>query len=251
MINPMKLKGKKILVAGATSEIGKTIIVQLNRLGAKLVILDKSEEKLLEIQKGTDKESVSYFAFDIYENSEIEPNIKKIIEECGVFDGFVYCAGVGGVRPLSFTKLTFAQQIMNANLYTFVEIVRCITRKNCFAKGGSIVAISSISSIKGLKSKIAYSASKAALDSAVRCMAAELSERGIRVNSILKGWVETDMQQDFIKNNMELNSGDDLKRQLLGIIKPVEVANTVAFLLSDAVKTITGASILLDGGYTL
>jgi NAD(P)-dependent dehydrogenase (short-subunit alcohol dehydrogenase family) len=113
------------------------------------------------------------------------------------------------------------------------------------------VCISSVSSIRGLKSKTAYSASKAALDASVRCLAAELSNRKIRVNSILKGWVKPDMERDFIKDNMALNETDDLNRQLLGVIDTIEVANTVAFLMSDATMSITGTSLILDGGYTL
>ena len=247
----MELTGKQILLAGATSETGQVIVAQLCQLGAKVVMIDNYEEKLLEIQKNTESDNVSFYAFDIYQNAEIEPHFKQITNECGAFDGFVYCAGIGGVRPLSMTKYAFTHEMMNANLYSFIEMVRCITRKKCFAQGGSIVTISSVSSVKGLKSKTAYCASKAALDASVRCMAAELSDKKIRVNSILKGWVESDMKKDFIQNNMELSENDDFKRQLLGVIQPVEVANTVAFLLSDATKTITGTSILLDGGYTL
>jgi NAD(P)-dependent dehydrogenase (short-subunit alcohol dehydrogenase family) len=71
------------------------------------------------------------------------------------------------------------------------------------------------------------------------------------VNSIQKGWVSSDMEKDFIKSNMSLSQTDDLKRQLLGVIEPEEVANAIAFLLSDASKSITGISLLLDGGYTL
>lgn len=251
MINPMELTGKQILVAGAASEIGKAIVDQIRQLGSKVIMLDNSEEELHQIQKQLGYDNVSFYAFNIYNNTEIEPNFKQIAERYGVFNGFVYCAGIGGVRPLSFTKLSFTQEMMNANLFSFIEMVRCITRKNCFENGGSIVTISSVSSIKGLKSKTAYCASKAALDAAVRCMAAELSEKRIRVNSILKGWVITDMKKDFIKSNSELNEYFDFKKQLLGVIDPVEIANTAAYLLSDAVKTITGISLLLDGGYTL
>ena len=251
MINPMELIGKQILVAGATSETGLVIVKQLNNLGAKVVMIDHSDEKFHQIQKNKPYDKISYYCFDIYNNSAIEPHFKTITKDCGTFDGFVYCAGIGGVRPLSLTKYGFIQEMMNANLYSFVEMVRCITKKNCFATWGSIVTISSVSSIKGLKSKTAYCASKAALDASVRCMAAELSDKKIRVNSILKGWLETDMKQDFIQNNMELSENDDFKKQLLGVINPVEIANTVAFLLSDATKTITGTSLLIDGGYTL
>ncbi|MDO9155190.1 MAG: SDR family oxidoreductase [Paludibacter sp.] len=251
MINPMELTGKKILVVGATSETGKVIVNQLSLLGAELVLIDKSEDELLEIQQKTSLGDIKYYAFDLYDNSEIEPHFKRMTYDCGAFDGFVYCAGIGGVRPLSLTKYMFIHEMMNANLYTFIEMVRCITKRGSFITGGSIVAISSVSSVKGLKSKTAYCASKAAIDASVRSMAAELSEKKIRVNSILKGWVESDMKMDFIKSNMELSENDDFKKQLLGAIEPIEVANTVAFLLSDCTKTITGTSLLLDGGYTL
>jgi NAD(P)-dependent dehydrogenase (short-subunit alcohol dehydrogenase family) len=251
MINPMELTGKQILVAGAASETGQAIVSRLIQQGAHLVMIDNSEEKLSEIKNNSENVDLKFYSFDIYKNTEIEPKFKQISAECGVFDGFVYCAGIGGVRPLPFTTYSFAREMMNANLFSFIEMVRCVTKKNCFSRGGSIVALSSVSSIKGLKSKTAYSASKAALDAAVRCIAAELGVKKIRVNSILKGWVESDMQMDFIKSNMELNQGNDLKRQFLGAIPPVEVANAVAFLLSDATRTITGISLLLDGGYTL
>lgn len=251
MINPMELTGKQILVAGATSETGLTIVNQLGNLGAKVVMLDIIEKKLPEIEDITARENVVLYTFNIYENAEIEAGFNQIVKECGVFNGFVYCGGIGGVRPLSLMKYDFIKKMMNANVFSFVEMVRCITKKSRFANRGSIVAISSVSSIKGLKSKTAYSASKAALDASVRCLAAELSEKRIRVNSILKGWVESDMKATFIKSNMELNENADLKKQLLGIIDPIEIANTVAFLLSDATKTITGISLLLDGGYVL
>jgi NAD(P)-dependent dehydrogenase (short-subunit alcohol dehydrogenase family) len=251
MINPMELTGKQILVAGATSEQGQAIVTQLVRLGARVVMTDNSENLLIEIKENIGNSNLYFRAFDIYENSIIEDNFRKISKEYGAFDGFVFCAGIGGVRPVSFTNYSFTHEMMNANLYSFIEMVRCITRKNCFKQGGSIVAISSVSSIKGLKSKTAYAASKAALDAAVRCIAAEFGEKGIRVNTIIKGWVKSDMEKDFIKTNMELSETDDFKRQFLGVIYPSDIANAVSFLLSDATRKITGVSLVLDGGYTL
>ena len=111
--------------------------------------------------------------------------------------------------------------------------------------------MSSVSSIRGLKSKVAYCASKAALDAAVRAIAAELGERKIRVNSILKGWVEADMKQGFIQDNMSLSENDDFKKQILGVVSSDDIANSIVFLLSDASKSITGTALLVDGGYTL
>lgn len=246
MINPMELTGKKIIIAGASSEIGKAIVTQVAKLGAKVVMIDKFNEEPVDV--GVESR---FYSFDIYDVKALESNLKIIIEESGPFDGFVFAAGIGGVRPLSFTKTEFVHKMMSANVYTFIEMVRDLVKNKGLTKGGSIVSISSVSSIKGLKSKIAYSASKAALDAAVRSLAAELSSKKIRVNSILKGWISSDMDKDFIKNNRSLNENDDFAKQLLGVIEPYELANTVAFLLSDATKTITGTSLLLDGGYTL
>ena len=251
MINPIGLIGKNILIAGAANETGEAIARQLSMLGATLLLADNSKEKLEDIQKRLPESTIALYAFDFYDVSKIEAHFKQIVNDFGAFHGFVFAAGMGGNRPLALTKPAFVHEMMNANLYSFIEMVRCITKKNSFFPGGSIVAVSSVSSIKGLRSKTAYCASKAALDAAVRCMAAELGDKKIRVNSILKGWVTADMKKDFIKNNVSLSENDDFKKQVLGAIDPVELANTVSFLLSDATKTITGTSLLLDGGYTL
>jgi len=251
MINPMDLTGKQILVAGITSEIGQAIAIQLGQLGAKIMMIDNDEDKLREILSFLEGNSNHYCSFDILKNEEIESHIKRIVKNHGLFDGFVYCAGTGGVRPFALTKYENIQTMMNANCFSFVEMSRCLTKRNSFNRGGSIVAISSVSSIKGLKSKLAYSSSKAALDASVRCLAAELGEKGIRVNTILKGGVSTDNKVDYIKNIVDLNDNETIKKQILGEIEPEEIANMVAFLLSDAVRTMTGTSIILDSGYTL
>ena len=251
MMNPMDLTGKRILVAGISSAIGGCIASHLLELGAEVVMIDSDEEKLSTIQQQFEGKPVHSFSFSLYDHELIQSKVKELQKSFDRFDGFVFSGGTGGVRPIAFTKNKFLHNMMNANFYTFIEFVRCVTKKGRFATGGSIVAISSVSSIKGLKAKTAYSASKAALDASIKNIAAELSDRKIRVNSILKGWVSSDLELDFIKNNMELDSDNDLSRQVLGVIEPVEIANTVAFLLSDATKTMTGTNLLLDGGYTL
>ena len=251
MINPMDLTRKQILVIGITSEVGQAIAIKLSKLGAKVIIVDNDKKKLQELISLLDGINNHYYNFDFLTNSEIEVHIKQIVKDNGLFDGFVYCISMGGVRPLALTKYENMQTMMNANCFSFVETVRCLARKNSFNRGGSIVAISSVSSIKGLKSKLAYSSSKAALDASVRCLAAELGEKKIRVNTILKGGVTTDFKEDYIKNIEDLNNDETINKQLLGEIDPEEIANTVAFLLSDSVKTITGTSIIHDSGYTL
>ena len=113
------------------------------------------------------------------------------------------------------------------------------------------MAMSSISSIRAMKAKMAFCAAKAALDASVRCLAVELACKGIRVNSVQKGGVDVDFEKDHIQNINTLNEEFTSRKQVLGISKAGEVANVVAFLLSDATRTITGTSIVIDGGYIL
>lgn len=247
----MNLSGKQILVVGASNDIGLAISSQLKHAGARLVLVDNDSEKVKALYSEMNDESLYVYNFEIYDAGIVESEINKIINLHGKFDGFVYCAGMGGVRPLSFTKHAYLHEMMTANFYSFVEFSRILTKKKNFSNGGSIVAVSSVSSIKGLKSKLAYSASKAALDSSVRSLAAELGERQIRVNSILKAGLTTDKNLDHIKNILDFNDNEILSKQFLGETEPVELANLVLFLLSDAVKTMTGTSIILDGGFTL
>lgn len=247
---PMALTGKKLLLAGALSETGNTIASKVIKLGGSIFLTDQYENAIKELSDSLGLSS-QYMSFDLSNSRSIELNINEILKVHGNFHGFIYAAGTSGIRPLSMTKPENMEMMMNANCFSFVEFVRCLNKKRGIEQGGSIVAISSVSSIKGLKSKLAYASSKAALDASVRCLAAELGDKGIRVNSILKGGVTTDNKLDYVKNMVQLNDNETLKKQFLGEVTPTEIANMVCFLLSDAVRTMTGASIILDGGYTL
>ncbi len=250
MSNPLDLQNKKILIAGALSDLGKAIAGQIVGLGASVYLIDQNETDLEEFSKVLGASS-QHKSLDIYSSMAIEANISEIIKASGKFNGFVFASGIGGIRPLSLTKPKNMQLMMDANCFSFVELVRCLMKNRGMESGGSIIAISSVSSIKGLKSKLAYASSKAALDASVRCLAAELGDKGIRVNSILKGGVTTDNNLDHVKNMVQLNDNETFKKQFLGEVTPSEIANMVGFLLSDAVRTLTGTSIILDGGYTL
>lgn len=231
-------------------EAGYSIVEQLLCLNHDVLLIDRNPilpANILEIKTGV----LDFISFDFYQTELIELEIKNNLVLSKKITGIVYSAGIGGVRPLGLMNTSFVHKMMNANLYAFLEFSRVLTKKTRFENGGSIVAISSVSSIKGLKSKIAYSASKAALDASVRGMAAELAERKIRVNSIRKGWVEADLKHDFIQDNIALSTNDDHSKQLLGTIGTSDLAKLVCFLLSDDSKFISGTNVLLDGAYSI
>lgn len=242
------LKNKKILFFGTNNDISKAILESLIQQNAKVIFVSQSKIPDFKIINQT---SENHFFLNYYSIETISDFFLNQLKDEKGFDGFVFGGGIGGVRPIKLTKTDFVQDMFDANVFSFLEIMRHIVKKGFMNDGASIIGLSSVSSSKGLKSKVVYSASKAALDAAIRGAAAELSDRKIRVNAIQKGWVTSDMNLDFIKDNRSLNDDSDFKKQLLGAIEPQELANLVSFLLSDQVKTITGTSILLDGGYTL
>lgn len=239
------LKGKTILFFGNDSEISLQILRKITEAEAKQVIFCPEEEV-----GSWNLSNVQLLPYDA-EADNLSNQLKVVSEEKISFDGLVFAGGIGGVRPAKLNSEPFVRQMFERNVFSFLEIIRHLLKKHLINEGASILALSSVSSIKGLKSKSVYSASKAALDAAVRGIAAELSTKKIRVNSIQKGWVSSDMDLSFIKSNTAISEEDDFSRQLLGAIEPKELANLIAFLLSDAVKTLTGQAIVLDGGYTL
>lgn len=254
MINPMDLSGKHYLVTGASAGLGRQVCITLSQLGAKVILVARNEIGLLETRQMLENDDGrhSYYPFDLNEVENISDLIKKIIEENGKLDGFVHCAGIGTMKPLSATTYDFMQEMMRINVLSFIEIVRLITKKKNCNENASIVAISSESSIRGYKAKTAYCTSKGALDSAIQALAVELGEtKKIRVNAVNPSWIKTDMYYKYIEAVGEEKEKEIEKSQFLGIAMPQEISMVVAFLLSPAASQITGQPIIVDGGKTI
>ncbi len=230
----MDLRDKKILLLGGGLSLDKTIITRLEEAGGIVVVAGETG-----------------LAFDVFEIESLEANLKGLIAQEGAFDGFVFSVVHSDFRPLGTVKPANFNKIMTENTSVFVEAIRVLNKSKGLKLGASVVVMSSISSIRAMKAKMAFSASKAALDAVVRELALELADKGIRVNSIQKGAVDTDFEKDHIQAIDSIRGENIQSMQPLGLCKSIEVANLVTFLLSDEVKTMTGAAIVIDGGYTL
>lgn len=249
MVNPMELTGKRILITGASSGIGQETAALISKLGAETVLIARREEQLKETLSKLAGSGHKYYCYDLCNVDDIEILIGTVISEGGSIDGFVHSAGIGNYRPLKLMKPNFLKEVMEVNFYSFVELVRCMTKKGFYNDGMSIVGISSISSQQGNQTKIAYSASKAAMDAAIRCMAKELAPKRIRVNSIVPALIKTQLYDVFLDMGGESEDAKNIMaRQYLGLGEPQDIANMAAYLLSDASKFITGTSIAVDGG---
>lgn len=242
---------KIVLITGASSGIGRATAVYLDLLGARLILIGRNEEQLKATQAFLKNESV-ICAMDLSDIENIECRLKPVIKEFGALSGFVHCAGVLELRPISLFKYDKLHKVMLTNFYSFFELVRVLTKKGMYCNEGmNIVAISSTASKTGRESQTAYGASKAAINGAVHSMAKELAPRNIRVNAILPAAVNTEMIEKYFDLKETLNAGErkPFERQYLGLCQPEYVASAIAFLLSDDSKWITGAEIPVDGGF--
>jgi NAD(P)-dependent dehydrogenase (short-subunit alcohol dehydrogenase family) len=250
LVNPMDLSGKNILVTGASSGIGKSTAILLSRLGAKVVLIARNSERLKETYSKLEGRDHQYHCLDLAELEKIEPLISQICVNGFKFNGLVHSAGEYQRIPVQNLNPGDVTRIMTVNYYSFIELIRVFSKKKFNHSGGSVVAISSIAGVAGSRGLAAYSGSKGALDSTVKSLAADLAPKNIRVNSVAPGFIETELYYNILKTVDKKKFEEWLgKRQLLGLGKPEDVANAVAFLLSDAAGFITGISLVVDGGY--
>ena len=245
MIKIIDLSGKKIIVTGAGSGIGRETSILLAREGATVVMMDINAEGLAETASlgGNNCHSLT---IDLTNENEVLDAVSKTVDNYGKLDGLVHCAGISSRKPLNVLSKDGFSKVMDVNFYSFVELVKQCAKKKHINDGASIVVMSSISSVRGYKAKTEYCVSKAAVDAFVRCMALELADRRIRINSVMAAAVQTPMAQKAREISALVGAAEF--KAPLGTSEPYEIANTIAFLLSDATKTITGTSLLIDGG---
>lgn len=248
MSKVMDFTGKTIVLAGAGG-IGSVTAQILASLGARMVLLDVLEDKLKEVIDSLQGEGHTYYVCDFSAVDTIEPLLAKVIKEQGAVDGYVHTTGVGSVRPLKMSKYDFMLNVMNINFFSFVEVVRCLSKKGAYNPGMNIVGISAVGAYIGNSTKTAYCASKAAMNSAVRCMAKELAPKGIRLNTVAPGDTDTPMSRQAAEYR---DGTDELRfnqmRQYLGQCQPSDIADGIAFLMSDMSSKITGTCLPIDGG---
>lgn len=239
------LANKNILIFGGDSFLIDQMLPVYKELGANVTWMNSSD--VLEKSSCTDG-SVNFDSIKAVELYEAE--LSPLLERLNVFDGVIFALSEGSLRPISLTKPAVTESLFNVNCASFIELIRILQKKKKIKAGASILAYSSVSSLLGLKTKLAYAVSKAALNAAVVNLAVELLPKKIRVNGILKGALTTDINHEHVKNMFTVGT-DQAGNSDLGMSTPVELAKLSAFLLSDTVQTMTGSLIKLDGGYSL
>lgn len=250
MLNPLDLSGRTVLVTGASSGIGRSTSVLLSRLGAKLILVARSRDNLEETRCLLDGEGHVTEACDLRETDAIPGWLKRLGAEHGPFSGLVHSAGVHATLPLRFQTGEQLDDLMRINFTAAVQLAKGFRQRKTHTESSGIVFVSSVMGLVGQAGVSAYVASKGALISLARSLALELADEGIRVNCVAPGQVESKMaeSQDAVLTDEQRATIE--KMHPLGLGQPEDVANSIAFLLADTGRWITGTTLVVDGGYT-
>lgn len=244
--NPFTLKGKTILVTGASSGIGQATAVECAQMGAEVVITGRDTERL---QATADL--VGNLKAQIAADLTNQEDVERLVAALPPLDGAVLCAGNSTTLPLQFGSREKFDEMFNVNFFAPVELLRLMYKKKVLQKGASVVLIASIGGTHSfMPGNGVYGASKAALNSLMKYAAREYASRKIRVNSICPGMVDTPLIHRGTITEEQL--AEDAKRYPLGRYgKPDDIANGAVYLLSDASSWLTGHDLVIDGGFSI
>lgn len=250
-MNPfVTLEGKRILVTGASSGIGRACAVMAASLGASVTLVARRAEALEETrQLMVAPERHRCLAWDFASGQDVAPLFADILKD-GKLNGLVHAAGIGPAMPLAAIDMQEAKRVMEVNWLSFLALMKQCAKKRVAEPGFSIVVISSTSALSGSPGQSVYGASKGAVSSMVRTFAIELAPKGIRVNAVCPSNIKTPMF-DAVVGEITDEAGQAalIAKQPLGLGEPEQVAAPVCFLLSEAASFITGVNLPVDGGY--
>lgn len=246
MYNPYSLKGKTILITGASSGIGRATAIECSRMGARCIIIGRNEERLNDTYMNLEGDGHMQLIADV----AFQEGIDAIVEAAPLLDGLVNNAGCSCKKPIGFYRQKDLDMIFQTNTFAPMLLTKGLYKQKKIRNGSSIVFTGSISAQTSVLGNGMYGASKAAVASFMRYCAQEFSAKTIRANAVLPGMIETPLIHNTSVSQEDLDK-DKENYPLKRYGTPEEVAWAIIYLLSDAAAWVTGSTLLIDGGLML
>jgi 3-oxoacyl-[acyl-carrier protein] reductase len=240
---------RRVLVTGGGKGVGAAIVRALVGADHDVAFTYRASAEAAralveELARAYPARRVTAHAVDLSDKDAVEAFCEAIEKES--FFGFVHNAGQPYDALAAMMAQDKAEAAMQVNFWSMTRLVKCVLRGMIRARAGRIVAIGSVAALQGNPGNAAYAASKGALLSYCRTLAIETAKRGITVNTVAPGFVDTDMMAAYADHRAGMEKQIPAGR----FARPEEVAGFVAFLMSPPAAYITGAVLPIDGGLT-
>jgi 3-oxoacyl-[acyl-carrier protein] reductase len=238
-----------VVVSGGSKGLGRGIVEALLGAGHTVVTYSRSETPFVAERAAADPERARFWweAIDATDRARVSQLVLDVARRYGRIDGVVNNAGMAVESVLPLAREADMHAMLATNLESTIHLAQAASRVMLRQRAGSIVNVSSIVGMRGYSGLSIYSATKGAIDAFTRALARELGPRGIRVNSIAPGYVDTDLSATLDPAQRD----QIVRRTPLGRLATVsDIAGPVLFLLSPAARHITGTTLVVDGGIT-
>ncbi|WP_214370575.1 SDR family NAD(P)-dependent oxidoreductase [Pseudonocardia sp. H11422] len=246
------LDSKSALVTGASKGIGRAVALGLAHAGADVALLARSTGALEEVAEEVEKSGCRALVLtcDVSDPAQVRQAVSTAVTEFGQVDIVVNNAGgFDFAGPFLDLESSDWQQVMRVNFDSVVHVCQAVGRHMVRRGSGSVINMSSIAGLGGVPMLSTYAASKAAILSLTRTLAAEWAKSGVRVNALTPGWVSTELTKNFV-GSPEASAG------LLHAVparrwgQPEDVVGSAVFLAGDAARFVTGCCLTVDGATT-
>jgi NAD(P)-dependent dehydrogenase (short-subunit alcohol dehydrogenase family) len=249
-VSEKSLAGRNALVTGASRGIGRSIAISLSENGAHVILVARNAELLNEVK--AEIESMGGSAQVIAADLALEEAAEQIAQQIDVDSLNVLVNNAGGnsfMSPVQSMRLSGWRKTLNLNLDSIVALTQALIPRLVNSGNGSVINVASVAGLISSPFMSHYGAAKAALISFSRSLAVELAAQGVRVNSLVPGWIETDLT-DFLRDTKEAEAGALARVPMARWGRPEEIADAALFLASDSSSFMTGQELIVDGGLT-
>lgn len=250
-MNPFSLKGKHIVISGASSGIGQQCAISCASMGAIVSILGRNSVRLEKTLSMMDGKGHKSYIVDLTVEDDIKEIVNRIVFDNGRINGLLNAAGISTTLLMKSVNTKKLDEFFQNNVYSAFMLTREVCKMGNFSKdGGSIVFFSSVMGSYGEKGKSLYAMTKGALQAGSKSLACELASKNIRVNTVSPGVIVTPINENLPHIIDPEKRAALEKSHLLGLGKTEDVANACVYLLSDASSWVTGVNLFVDGGYS-